>query len=78
MFKDAILPLSAPIQGVDGTPVHSVPVTKGMWVLADIQASNCNKALWGDDADEWQPERWLKPLPRALEEAHIPGVYSHL
>ncbi|KAL1947205.1 hypothetical protein VTO73DRAFT_14166 [Trametes versicolor] len=78
VFKDAILPLSAPIRGVDGTLVHSVPVTKGMWVLADIQASNCNKELWGEDADEWKPERWLKPLPRALEDAHIPGVYSHL
>ncbi|CDO71925.1 hypothetical protein BN946_scf184940.g72 [Trametes cinnabarina] len=41
-------------------------------------ACNCNKELWGEDAYEWRPERWLEPLPRALEDAHIPGVYSHL
>ncbi|KAI0761469.1 cytochrome P450 [Trametes elegans] len=76
--KDAMLPLSAPIRGVDGQLMHSIPVTKGMRVLIDIIASNCNPELWGEDADEWKPERWLKPLAPALEEAHIPGVYSHL
>lgn len=40
--------------------------------------ANRNKALWGEDADEWKPERWLLPLPKTLEDAHIPGVYSHL
>ena len=49
-----------------------------MRILIDIEASNCNKEIWGEDADEWKPERWLDPLPSALEEAHIPGVYSHL
>ncbi|OSD02143.1 cytochrome P450 [Trametes coccinea BRFM310] len=76
--KDSVLPLSAPIHGIDGSPIYSVPVKKGMRVLADITGSNCNKELWGEDAFEWRPERWLQPLPRALEEAHIPGVYSHL
>ena len=32
----------------------------------------------GEDADEWKPERWLKPLPAVLEEARLPGVYSNL
>ncbi|OJT06234.1 Cytochrome P450 3A24 [Trametes pubescens] len=76
--KDAMLPLSEPITGRDGQPLHSIPVTKGMRIFTDVIASNCNKELWGEDADEWKPERWLKPLPRALEDAHIPGVYSHL
>ena len=58
--------------------IESIPVGKGMRVLTDLEASNCNKELWGEDAYEWKPERWLKPLPSALEEAHIPGVYSHL
>ncbi|KAH9857460.1 cytochrome P450 [Lenzites betulinus] len=76
--KDATLPLSAPIRGVDGSMIHNIPVTKGMRILTDLQASNCNKDLWGPDADEWKPERWLKSLPQALENAHVPGVYSHL
>ncbi|KAI0781533.1 cytochrome P450 [Trametes elegans] len=76
--KDGILPLSAPIRGIDGTLIESIPVKKGSRIFTDISASNRNKELWGPDADEWKPERWLNPLPRALEEAHIPGVYSHL
>ncbi|KAI0826700.1 cytochrome P450 [Trametes gibbosa] len=76
--KDAVLPLSAPIRGRDGTLMDAVPVKKGLRIFTDIRACNTNKELWGPDACEWKPERWLSPLPRALEEAHIPGVYSHL
>ncbi|KAI9069463.1 cytochrome P450 [Trametes sanguinea] len=76
--KDSVLPLSAPITGIDGSPIHSVPLKKGMYVLVNITGSNCNKELWGEDAYEWRPERWLEPLPSAVEEAHVPGVYSHL
>lgn len=30
------------------------------------------------DADEWKPERWFSPLPDALVDARIPGIYSHM
>ncbi|KAJ3808173.1 cytochrome P450-like protein [Lentinula lateritia] len=30
------------------------------------------------NAGEWKQERWLSPLPKALLEVRIPGVYSHL
>ncbi|KAI0648488.1 cytochrome P450 [Trametes meyenii] len=76
--KDAILPLSAPIRGVDGSQIDSIPVKKGMQIIVNLKGSNCNRELWGEDAEEWKPERWLHPHPPALEEAHIPGVYSHL
>ncbi|KAI0333101.1 cytochrome P450 [Cubamyces sp. BRFM 1775] len=76
--KDAVLPLSAPVRSIDGSSIESIPVRKGTRILVDIEASNCNKEIWGEDTDEWKPERWLKPLPSTLEEAHIPGVYSHL
>ncbi len=46
--------------------------------MLNLWACNTNKALWGEDAYEWKPERWLGPLPRALDEARIPGVYSNL
>ncbi|KAI0355211.1 cytochrome P450 [Trametes cingulata] len=76
--KDMRLPLYTPVIGKNGSTLTEVPVPKGTWVLANLQASNCNRALWGDDAYEWKPERWLNPLPTALEDARIPGVYSHL
>ncbi|OJT02020.1 Docosahexaenoic acid omega-hydroxylase CYP4F3 [Trametes pubescens] len=76
--KDSVMPLSAPIRGRDGTMIESIPVKKGMRIITDIRGSNTNVELWGPDAYEWKPERWMNPLPRTLEEAHIPGVYSHL
>ena len=41
-----------------------------------VLGANTNKELWGEDALEWKPERWLEPLPDAVIEAPIPGVYN--
>ena len=76
--KDMSLPLSIPVRGRDGSMITEVPITRGTNVLVHLQASNFNKALWGEDTAEWRPERWLSQLPKELEEARIPGVYSNL
>lgn len=34
--------------------------------------------MWGEDALQWKPERWLSPLPKALLDAGIPGVSANL
>ena len=73
-----LLPLSQPVHGVDGTPMTEIFVPKGTTMIVSIRGCNRNPALWGDDADLWKPERWLAPLPRTVEEARIPGVYSNL
>ena len=41
-----------------------------------VLGANTNKELWGEDALEWKPERWLEPLPDAVMEAPIPGIYN--
>ncbi|TFY57863.1 hypothetical protein EVJ58_g6767 [Rhodofomes roseus] len=76
--KDIVMPLSAPIRGVNGALINEIPVPEGTVVHIGILASNRNPELWGPDAAEWKPERWLNPLPEVVKEAHIPGVYSHL
>ncbi|KAI0661554.1 cytochrome P450 [Cubamyces menziesii] len=76
--KDVVLPLAEPIRGVDGKMIHEIFVPKDTTVVAGLLNCNRNKALWGDDAYEWKPERWLKPLPTAVAEARIPGVYANL
>lgn len=73
-----MLPLSSPIEGLDGKLMHEIFVPRGTNVVSSIMAANRNKKLWGDDAHEWKPERWLSPLPSAVTEAHMPGVYSNL
>ncbi|KAI0648533.1 cytochrome P450 [Trametes meyenii] len=76
--RDTKLPLMKPVLGKDGTSMNEIAVPAGTWILSNFQASNCNRALWGEDAYDWKPERWLKSLPDALEDARIPGVYSNL
>ena len=75
---DTVLPLSEPVRGVDGRMITEIPVPKGATLLLNLRACNTSKALWGEDADDWKPERWLAPLPRAVEDARIPGIYANL
>ena len=73
-----MLPLSQPVRGRDGSLISEIPIPKDTTVFVGVMASNTNKALWGEDAYEWRPERWLEPLPEPLLDAKIPGVYSNL
>ena len=73
-----VLPLDLPVRGRDGREISEVVVPRGTTVQVNLQASNTNTALWGEDADEWKPERWLQPLPHAVEEARVPGIYANL
>ena len=72
------MPLAQPVRGRDGREISEITVERGTPALLHYQASNVDKALWGDDAEEWKPERWLAPLPADLDNARIPGVYAHL
>ena len=72
------LPLARPVTGTDGHPITAIPVAKNQGVIVGIAAANRDEAAWGPDAWEWKPERWLAPLPASVEEAPVPGVYSHL
>ena len=47
-------------------------------IIGHFQAINVSKQLWGEGAAEWKPDRWLAPLPAAVDDAHLPGVYSNL
>ncbi|KAL1952219.1 hypothetical protein VTO73DRAFT_1368 [Trametes versicolor] len=76
--RDAVLPLITPVRALDGTLLSAIPVPKGTRVVGDVHACNRDPVTWGPDADQWRPERWINGLPKSVEEAHIPGVYSHL
>jgi len=76
--QDTILPLSNPVTGVDGTLISELHIPKNTSIIISALNSNRNPAIWGPDALEWKPERWLSSLPDELVDAKIPGVYSHL
>ena len=77
-MEDAVLPLQEPIRGTDGTLITEVAVPKGTVAVLNLGACNTNKAVWGEDAYEWKPDRFLKPLPPTVEAARVPGVYANL
>ncbi|KAI0060171.1 cytochrome P450 [Artomyces pyxidatus] len=75
--SDISIPLSKPITTTDGHYMSSLYVPSNTDVLVDIRAINNDPALLGEDAAVWRPERWLQPLPQAVEDARIPGIYSN-
>lgn len=58
--------------GDDGTYMREVLVPKNTNVIVSILNSNRDPGIWGDDALEWKPERWLSPLPQSVVDAGIP------
>ncbi|KAM5533689.1 hypothetical protein V8D89_012656 [Ganoderma adspersum] len=77
-MEDTVLPLHEPIRGTDGVLITEVAVPKGTVAVLNLGACNTNKAVWGEDVYEWRPDRFLSPLPRSVEAAHVPGVYANL
>jgi cytochrome P450 len=73
-----ILPLSTPITGIDGRTLDSITIPKSTHLLLGLLATNKDKAIWGEDAHEWKPERWMKPLPETVAKARVPGVYANM
>ncbi|KAH6891860.1 cytochrome P450 [Coprinopsis sp. MPI-PUGE-AT-0042] len=76
--KDTIIPLLTPIMGTDGNEVSEIFVPGGTDIFVSILGTNRSTKLWGSDAGEWKPERWLNELPKSLIDAKVPGVYSHV
>lgn len=66
------------MKGIDETEMSEVFLPKNSNVFISIRASNTDPNVWGDKSYEWIPERWLDPLPQSVNDAHVPGVYSHL
>ncbi|KAH8115657.1 cytochrome P450 [Phellopilus nigrolimitatus] len=77
--KDVVLPLAFPLRPGDGkAEIKEIPLKKKTTVIVSILGANRSKAIWGNDANEWKPERWLQPLPESVATAHLPGVYSQM
>ncbi|KAF8741243.1 cytochrome p450, partial [Rhizoctonia solani] len=78
-MKDWILPLQYPIKSKDGKKtVTNIHVPKGTHIYLSISSANRDKKTWGEDAEKFNPSRWLQPLPLSVGESKIPGVFSNL
>ena len=77
--QDIVLPLMWPIKSEDGKrEINAIPLKKNTNVIISILNANRSTRIWGPDAEEWKPERWLKPLPESVSKAHLPGVYASM
>ncbi|KAH9067862.1 cytochrome P450 [Lactarius vividus] len=75
--KDSSIPLARPVMGIDGETIDHIYIRAGTTVIVGVAAVNRDPAIWGADADQWVPERWLGPLPETVVGAYLPGVYTH-
>ncbi|KAG6856728.1 hypothetical protein H0H87_001328 [Tephrocybe sp. NHM501043] len=74
-LKDDILPLGKPITDRNGVTHDTIKVSEGQVLMIPILAINVDKAIWGEDAREFRPERWEK-VPEAA--GNIPGVWGNM
>jgi len=75
-WKDDILPLTRPMVGLSGKVYPHLPVPKGAIAYVSCWGYNLNPDVWGPDAMEFRPERWLES---SSEKTETPlGMYGNM
>lgn len=74
--SDDVLPLSEPIRGRDGRLLDSIFIPRGQTVSIDIMRVNRNTQLFGQDAKEFRPERWLDNDGELKKQSHAFETWS--
>ncbi|KAL0567122.1 hypothetical protein V5O48_014867 [Marasmius crinis-equi] len=80
-LMDDCLPLSESIKMKHGGEINELPVPKGTKVMISVAAYNRSEAIFGEDAHDFRPERWLEQNESGLNRkkgASTAGVYSNL
>ncbi|KAH9935130.1 PAH-inducible cytochrome P450 monooxygenase PC-PAH 4 [Epithele typhae] len=70
-----VIPLSEPVVGADGQWIHEIPISAGTGVHISVCGYHRLKSAWGDDAHEWNPDRWFTLDP--AKQVKI-GIYENL
>ncbi|CED83940.1 astaxanthin synthase [Phaffia rhodozyma] len=69
------IPLAEPVIGRDGSVINEVRITKGTMVMLPLFNINRSKFIYGEDAEEFRPERWLEDVTDSLNSIEAP--YGH-
>ncbi|KAI0319080.1 cytochrome P450 [Amylostereum chailletii] len=73
--QDDVIPLASPVTTKTGEEISSIPVKKGQYIHISICGYNRLPSVWGDDAHEWNPDRFLN-MDKAKQTSV--GVYANL
>jgi len=73
--QDDVLPLAVPIITSDGQSCSEIPISKGQVISASLYTYNRLPSVWGDDAEEWNPCRFLED--RGIKQEPL-GTYANL
>ncbi|EIN09227.1 cytochrome P450 [Punctularia strigosozonata HHB-11173 SS5] len=74
--QDDVIPLSTPYIDRYGVKKTTIRVQSGDAIYIPILTMNRLKSIWGEDAHEFRPERWINSVPGTVSE--VPGVWSNL
>ena len=70
--------MAQPLCLIDGQITNELFVPKDTIIYINIPRVNHDEEIWGPDAMEWLPDRWLSALPTSVSDARVPGVYSNM
>ncbi|KAL1757846.1 cytochrome P450 [Schizophyllum commune] len=73
--RDDVVPLARPYTDTKGKEHGQIVVKEGQQFMLSIHNLHRAKEIWGEDADEFRPERW-EILPDAVKS--VPSIWSHL
>ncbi|KAJ3824937.1 cytochrome P450 [Lentinula raphanica] len=78
LFRQAgsedVIPLEYPVIAESGEEISQIPVSKGQRIMVAISVYNRLTQVWGKDANEWNPERFLHESKKDINL----GVYANL
>jgi cytochrome P450 len=75
--RNELIPLSKPINTISGDVINAIPVRRDQTVIMSFWAYNRIKSLWGEDAEEWNPDRFLESRLADRPKNNL-GVYANL
>nr|BAL05140.1 cytochrome P450 [Phanerodontia chrysosporium] len=74
-MADDVIPLGTPTVDRYGRTIDHINIKKGDLVFVPILAINRSKEIWGEDVDEFKPERF-ENVPEAA--STVPGVWGNV
>ncbi|KAJ7245300.1 cytochrome P450 [Mycena rebaudengoi] len=76
-LEDTSLPLTYGLTTTSDEKIAELPIRKGQVICVAIGSYNRLESIWGPDAHEFKPSRWLDGTPYTADAPHI-GPYSNL